>query len=564
MSSLGRLSTNRLSDGFDQMLFQESLDSLHEGIHGPVRHRTSTSASGADTSMRESLLADRQSKPDGLEIYLDFSKRNFAIFSNCFCVGYCMYYIQAPLWFYMIDELDAPAAQQTVVNGLMYLPWGLKLLWGLVVDTCWEGKRKPFIVIGWSLFILANLALIIMVKPTIMPLAFLTFTSTVGYVLADVATDAMMVERSQKCERSSNHGQLQARAYISRFAGGMVGCLLSAVIYNKDAWGWGLPFWAVLCVYIVTPLVCLGPFLWNLEELSDFEHLLGGGNIHDLERSASLDVGKNGPASSKPNQVSLKEQFKVLYDIFQQRACWLPCSFIFFYNASLLVNPAWNSFLVIGLNFSNLELGMLTLLGNVLAYLSLVVYKRWYFHANWRTVYVVCTVLYLFFTSLQFVLIFGWNNLWGMGAKGFAIFFALSSYGMVQFIQGIQFLPSCRLYLALCPKGSEGTAYAMLTSLANLATTVAYPLAASLSHVWDVSNDTIKDGHYDGMWKLTLLCSLFVVPVIFCVSALPTSYEHTLEIIAKGEKSKGAGISFSVLVGSALIFTIVYTLITMI
>ena len=46
----------------------------------------------------------------------------------------------------------------------------------------------------------------------------------------------------------------------------------------------------------------------------------------------------------------------------------------------------------------------------------------------------------------------------------------------------------------------------MLTTLSNLAGTVANSLAGSLATVWDVSNDALASHDYDGMWKLTLLC----------------------------------------------------------
>ena len=65
----------------------------------------------------------------------------------------------------------------------------------------------------------------------------------------------------------------------------------------------------------------------------------------------------------------------------------------------------------------------------------------------------------------------------------------------------------------------------MLTSLANLATTSTYPIAASLSTIWDVSNDTLDDGHWNGMWRLTLLCSCFVIPTMLMVNWLPNSFE---------------------------------------
>jgi hypothetical protein len=36
-------------------------------------------------------------------------------------------------------------------------------------------------------------------------------------------------------------------------------------------------------------------------------------------------------------------------------------------------------------------------------------------------------------------------------------------------VAGIQFLPVCIMYMRLCPEGSEGATYAMLTTFGNIA-----------------------------------------------------------------------------------------------
>ena len=59
---------------------------------------------------------------------------------------------------------------------------------------------------------------------------------------------------------------------------------------------------------------------------------------------------------------------------------------------------------------------------------------------------------------------------------------------------------ACRMFLGMCPEGAEGSSYAMLTTLSNLAGTVAYSIAAALSGIWDVSIDTLENKNYDGMY----------------------------------------------------------------
>ena len=42
----------------------------------------------------------------------------------------------------------------------------------------------------------------------------------------------------------------------------------------------------------------------------------------------------------------ITDQAAAIWALVQRRAVWRPCCFIYIYNALLLTNPAWNSFLV--------------------------------------------------------------------------------------------------------------------------------------------------------------------------------------------------------------------------
>lgn len=77
------------------------------------------------------------------------------------------------------------------------------------------------------------------------------------------------------------------------------------------------------------------------------------------------------------------------------------------------------------------------------------------------------------------------------------------------FVTAIQFMPTCIMYVVLCPDGSEGTTYALLTTMryigvvnfvcilkemnymifcSNLASTVASDIASWMTKIWNVSN----------------------------------------------------------------------------
>jgi hypothetical protein len=190
-------------------------------------------------------------------------------------------------------------------------------------------------------------------------------------------------------------GQLQASGYIIRFFGGIVGSFLGALIYNKHSWGWGLPMWAIFLLNGLFPVLFMAPFLPQLVEVQ----------------------GETPP--------TIAAQIESIWKLVQRRAVWQPCCFIYIYNVLLLSNPAWNSFLVEGLHFSNFDLGLLTLAGAVLSYFALVLYKQCLFNTSWRIVYLFATLVSFVFSVLQLLLIFQWNTKIGLGNRFFELFFAM-------------------------------------------------------------------------------------------------------------------------------------------
>ena len=433
----------------------------------------------------------------------------------------------------MVDTLGATPGQQSVVTGLMSLPWALKIMCGFLSDSTpiFGLRRKPYFIIGWSSFVLCNLVLVFLVTPSLPALAIFIYLQMQSFVLADVCTDAMIVERSKTYESTENRGTLQATGYIIRFGGGVLGALAGAVLYNQDDWGWGLPMWGIFLINAIVPVLIIAPFLYPLVEVT-------------LEEPPPLT-----------------EQVRSIWELVQQKAVWMPCTFIYLYNVFLVQNPAWNSFLLAGLNFSNFDIGLLTLAGAVLSYVALIIYKRYMFDTSWRKIYIGTTFVCVTFSCLQLVLVLKSHVIQPIGVQ---LFFAMGSYGVLMFAQAIQFLPACRMFLGMCPEGAEGASYAMLTTLSNLAGTVAYSLAASLTNIWDVSIPTLTDGNFNGMWRLTLLCACIQIVGLFFINLMPSGVVEQLQLLRANKESKLAGVLFLLVVFSSLAYVVIYTIITIV
>jgi hypothetical protein len=158
----------------------------------------------------------------------------------------------------------------------------------------------------------------------------------------------------------------------------------------------------------IFPLICIAPFMYNMEE---------------VKIEAPPDI---------------KIQLYDMWNMVQKRAVWYPCSFIYLYNCLYLTNPAWNTFLVDGLGFSNFDIGLLGIGGAILSYVGIIVYRKYLFESSWRFIYVITTMLSALFSGFQLILVFGLNEKIGMSSRAWQVVLAMGSYGMVQFVTAVQ------------------------------------------------------------------------------------------------------------------------------
>jgi hypothetical protein len=198
------------------------------------------------------------------------------------------------------------------------------------------------------------------------------------------------------------------------------------------------------------------------------------------------------------------------------------------------------NFLVQGLEFTAIQIGIVGIMGSITAWFGIMTYKKFFFASNWRVVYFWCTSLATIIALGQLILVFGWHRKLGIPD----IVFSAGDDVLVEFVVAVQFLPLCIMYLGLCPPGSEGTTYAMLTTWSNLAGSLAFDISTALTDIWDVSSQTISEGDYSGVWKLSLLCGLIGPIPLLLLSLIPKNKEDQRQLQQDKSKHYWAGVIF--------------------
>lgn len=109
-------------------------------------------------------------------------------------------------------------------------------------------------------------------------------------------------------------------------------------------------------------------------------------------------------------------------------------------------------------------------------------------------------------------------------------------------------LPKTRL----CPGGSEGAVYAMLTTFGNVALLAGNSLGTLFASLWDVSNAALRRGELGGLWKLTVLTSCLSPLPLLLLPLLPADAAQQKAMRQGSRASPAAGVAFLVTLSLSL------------
>ena len=89
--------------------------------------------------------------------------------------------------------------------------------------------------------------------------------------------------------------------------------------------------------------------------------------------------------------------------------------------------------------------------------------------------------------------------------------FSLFDSWIIQVVSEINIMPLLVLCCRICPKNMEGTMFAILMSVFNLASTISYYLGSLLIYLLNITQKNFKN-----LWILILLANIFaIIPLFF-------------------------------------------------
>lgn len=413
-------------------------------------------------------------------------------------------------------QLGATEAQQMTIKNLSSLPATCKLLFGFLSDTSplWGYRRKSYMLLGWAISSVGMIGLASNddSQPNSIPLiALFYFIFGFGFWMADVIADSVMAERA-KLEPEHHRGQLQSLCYACRFFMLMVTITIATCLYDY------IHPRVMFCFMAALPWFTVMPAIYFLHET---------------------------PPSSVKRVAELCGE---VWTTVCSRAVWQPMGFVYLYILLQVTNAAWSQYMYSTLHFSSVQINSFMVVTYILLYVGIMLYKLYFIKWSWHWIYIISTCLNLLFSGMQILLILRVNRRLGVSDY----FFALGDEAMTELVYGIQYLPTMIMMAHLCPVGSEGTSFALFTSVNNSALMLSQTISTLLLPIWDVSKETLEKGNTSGILNLTLLTTAIQTFAIVFLPLLPKGINQLKSLNFAVKSSVGGAVFLTVVFASIL------------
>ncbi|KDO33405.1 hypothetical protein SPRG_02212 [Saprolegnia parasitica CBS 223.65] len=488
-----------------------------------------------------------------------YSREAFALFAQYGAIG--IIYGMIPSLAYPIfnNYLNMEGYQVASYGVLVTTGWSFKVFFGMLSDCVpiFGYRRKSWMIIGWTITMvcLAIMSVVSLGDPycdarqidcaevsleAATPdqrkwfnedapgkgslFIILSMLVSVGYVVADCAADAMVVEYAQR-EPLAIRGRIQTAIYTVRTLTGILAQVVVAFFLNGKEYG-GTFDWAV--GPNIPYAICLVPCV--LVVLS----------------TIFIQV------EPKTRKMPFGEWISQFWELLQKRVMWQICAYRFIANTFQAISATPAS--PIAMKWAKVEPlndSLSGVVGSLIFSGILIIVGKHGLNWNWRytiaagTLGVIAVDSFVTFMTIWDVL----RNQW------FYTGVALAD----NVPGGIRFIISTYCAVEIADVGNEGATYGLVTTINNLASPFASVIYKYIDSYFDVSQKDIMKDTDHVRWEVSYCffisygCKIFS---LFWLFMLPPQKAQMQELKKRGGKSQLAGALLIILFFGAISFSL--------
>ena len=489
-----------------------------------------------------------------------YSFKNIGFLAQYAAVGVIYGAFPRTIYPFLQIYLNMEGYQYAAASTLVTMAWSFKTFIGIISDSfpIMGYRRRPYMVIGWTMCFafLLLMAILPVDDPFHLDLSYrdvkaadipahlknenapasgakyilLMMFASLGYVIADVAADGMVVEFAQR-EPEATRGTTQTMIYLTRtifsiFSAALIGFCMNGQVYGGE-FTWSLQFNHMMAILAVAAAIIIPLSIFCIQE-------------------------------EKVEKENFAMRCREMWTILQQRAIWQIMAMKFFsgifsnFGAApgTLVQRHWA-------HVQPLNDTVFSIVGTLVFAATLWITKKYGLNWDWRMTILWTTIITIIIDSVvSFLTIFDVvRNQW----------FWLGVPILEELPVGIRFIISTYVVVEVAEKGHEGATYGLLTTISNLS----IPLAASFYKNVDAyfnafRDDVIRDDS-DARWQVAYTFIIMYVMKMISLAflpLLPRQKKEAQELKRTGGSNRTAGMIAIIIAGLSLIWSITTNLLS--
>ncbi|KAL3671258.1 hypothetical protein V7S43_003190 [Phytophthora oleae] len=380
--------------------------------------------------------------------------------------------------YFFKDQLGLQPTESQLLQMIVKVPWRVKPIYGILSDCLplFGYHRKSYMMLCSVLQTAATLMMAVpdlVTTPAIAVLMLMLQSLSVAVI--DVVIDARVVEIS-RLDPENGANDLQSLSWIATSLGGMLGAFLSGPA--TDHLGVRGTFFAA----------ALGPITTFMFSLF-------------MEESRST-------LSKRDFVSSASKQLRQLKTAICTPVVWMCALWVFISHA---ISPAYTQILFFFstdvLHFTPEFLGTVSAIGFIFLMTGTMLYNTFFTNVSFRKIFLVAQLCLALVSLVDVVLVTRSNLKVGIPDKAFV----LGDHVVADVIGRLKTMPIMVLCAKLCPRGIEGTLFALLMSISNVSYSVSEFWGAFVCDWMGITKD-----EYEMLWlAIVLRSALKVVPIFF-------------------------------------------------
>ncbi|KAF0727912.1 hypothetical protein Ae201684_014140 [Aphanomyces euteiches] len=466
----------------------------------------------------------------------------FGLLSQYAGVGILMGVFNALQYPLFQNYLHMEGYQSASYRVLISLGWSSKIFFGILSDCLpvFGYKRRPYMVLGWAMcgvccLMMAitpfpapyygskelkgiptsnmtadQLKLINLAAPTSASFFIvMSMLGSLGYVMADVAADAMVVQYAQR-EPAAIRGRVQTAIYFTRDSFTMVPMLVVAFCMNDYKYG--------------------GSFSWSIGPNVVYAGLTVPCFLAAYTAFALM-------VEEKVDHVHITEYMQNAWLLLQKRVVWQICAFkffngVFFGYQSTLNDPISS----IWVKVQPLVATSFSILSQLFRVVAMFAIGKYALNWDWRWAIALSTILLVVFdTAWHFLAI------WDIYRNQY---FHSAMNSLEAFPSATLFLFGAYILVEVVEEGNEGLVYALVATCNNLASPLSTVVAKTIDSFWDARLSDIQRDDSTVRWQITysfIMAAAFKLGSLAFLVLLPRQKEYVQVLKRTGSLSKLAG-----------------------